>query len=221
MQTRISIAASFFVVPSFLLCAEDRVKMDASALLLLMMGMPPEAGPGVPNVDTNALLARLQDRIDAQQREIDALKLQLSRSGPMSVSSAAATAAPKPLLPVDSWWLGYGRPKPALLIATASAGESCGVTLLRPLSNMAPCVFGSTFGCSGQRAMYVTGGCRGVFQCGSLMTRCGYRGQETDARYECACGQQKPCWLDKEQPTQRYVVCNETAIRSQPPNTSG
>lgn len=116
---------------------------------------------------------------------------------------------------------------PPAPLATASvspaANASCGATLLRPLSTIAPCVLGATFGCSGKAVMFVAGGCRGVFQCGSLMTRCGYRGQSKDARYECKCGQQRPCWLEQGQSTgrRRYVVCNETAIRSQPPNTSG
>ena len=75
---------------------------------------------------------------------------------------------------------------------------SCGVELL-VRESYAPCNRSVHFGCLDDSTMWVTGGCRGRFQCGrspSGQTRisCGYPGQRGIDRDTCACREPLPPW---------------------------
>jgi len=76
--------------------------------------------------------------------------------------------------------------------AAASGGDTCSVTLARQLSNKHACTLGASFGCfDGNKTMWTSDGCRGVFECDGKTVSCDMRGN-TDERHFCDCSESTP-----------------------------
>lgn len=76
----------------------------------------------------------------------------------------------------------------ALAARRPADAAGCSVRLSRQISRNHPCLLNTTFGCYPEnRSMYVSGGCRGEFECDGATVTCSSIVQKGDGRTVCSC----------------------------------
>lgn len=77
------------------------------------------------------------------------------------------------------------RSEEARASTAAAARQECAVTLRFSQRKYGPCTPLETFGCVDDRTMWVSGGCRGIFNCSDAVVKCGY--ERTSGAQRCRC----------------------------------